>query len=112
MPKLYDLTSLQRDANWLLGLTAQQTLDYLQALYEKKLATYPRTDSRYLTEDMEDGVCKVAEALALAVPFAQAMDGYAPDLPHVIDGSKVSDHHAILPTMGAAGLLNFLELRG
>ena len=55
-PALYDLTTLQRDANRILGYTAQETLDYLQALYEKKLCTYPRTDSRYLTDDMENAV--------------------------------------------------------
>jgi DNA topoisomerase-3 len=102
-PKLYDLTSLQRDANRLLGFTAQQTLDYLQALYEKKLATYPRTDSRYLTEDMEESTKSLIAALLGSVSFAQGIGGYAPDLARVTDGSKVSDHHAILPTLEAAG---------
>jgi DNA topoisomerase-3 len=102
-PKLYDLTGLQRGANRLLGFTAQQTLDYLQSLYEKKLATYPRTDSRYLTEDMEDSTKNIIAALLGAVPFVQGMESYSPDLARVIDGSKVSDHHAVIPTMEAAG---------
>ena len=100
-PKLYDLTSLQREANRLFDYTAQQTLDYLQSLYEKRLATYPRTDSRYLTEDMEAGLPGLCEALAGAFPFLNGLS-----LPvhtaQVVDGSKVSDHHAILPTREAA----------
>ena len=97
-PALYDLTTLQRDANRLLGYTAQQTLDYLQSLYEKKLCTYPRTDSRYLTDDMEDGV----NALALCCagicgtePPAAVCSG------QVCSSKKVSDHHAVVPTMAA-----------
>lgn len=101
-PKLYDLTSLQRDANRLLGFTAQQTLDYLQSLYEKKLATYPRTDSRYLTEDMEDSTRNVITALLGTVPFMKDIKSHTPDLARIIDGSKVSDHHAVIPTMEAA----------
>jgi DNA topoisomerase-3 len=101
-PKLYDLTSLQRDANRLLGFTAQQTLDYLQSLYEKKLATYPRTDSRYLTEDMEDSTRNVIAALLGAIPFIKDVKIYTPDLARITDGSKVSDHHAVIPTMEAA----------
>ena len=97
-PALYDLTTLQRDANRLLGYTAQQTLDYLQSLYEKKLCTYPRTDSRYLTDDMEGGV----NALALCCagicgtePPAAVCSG------QVCSSKKVSDHHAVVPTMAA-----------
>ena len=97
-PALYDLTTLQRDANRLLGYTAQQTLDYLQSLYEKKLCTYPRTDSRYLTDDMESGV----NALALCCagicgtePPAAVCSG------QVCSSKKVSDHHAVVPTMAA-----------
>ena len=96
-PALYDLTSLQRDANRLLGFTAKQTLDYTQSLYEKKLVTYPRTDSRYLTEDM-------AEMLPGLVGMVQKKCGIAPDAPapvntaQVVNGKKVTDHHAILPT--------------
>ena len=97
-PALYDLTALQRDANRLLGYTAQQTLDYLQSLYEKKLCTYPRTDSRYLTDDMESGV----NALALCCagicgtePPAAVYSG------QVCSSKRVSDHHAVVPTMAA-----------
>lgn len=96
-PPLYDLTSLQRDANRQLGFTAQQTLDYVQSLYEKKLITYPRTDSRYLTDDM-------AGMLPELVAVAQQKCGVAPEHPapvnamQVINGKKVSDHHAIIPT--------------
>ena len=97
-PALYDLTTLQRDANRLLGYTAQQTLDYLQSLYEKKLCTYPRTDSRYLTDDMEN----VVNALALCCagicgtePPAAVCSG------QVCSSKKVSDHHAVVPTMAA-----------
>ena len=101
-PALYDLTTLQRDANRLLGYTAQQTLDYLQALYEKKLCTYPRTDSRYLTDDMED---KVSELAAVAAEIAGKPLGEV-HAGQVCSSKKVSDHHAIVPTMtaGSAGL--------
>lgn len=98
-PRLYDLTSLQRDANRLLGYTAQQTLDYAQALYEKKLATYPRTDSRYLTSHMADGVQALADTIMNALPFS--CDGFSPcNASQVVDDSKVSDHHAMIPTVG------------
>ena len=97
-PALYDLTTLQRDANRLLGYTAQQTLDYVQSLYEKKLCTYPRTDSRYLTDDMADGVNDVVSCSAkicnVGTPTAV--------LPkQVCNSKKVSDHHAIIPTMAS-----------
>lgn len=97
-PALYDLTTLQRDANRLLGYTAQQTLDYLQALYEKKLCTYPRTDSRYLTDDM------LGSVPAIVLCAARICGQDAPDevlSQQVCNSKKVSDHHAIIPTMAA-----------
>ena len=96
-PALYDLTTLQRDANRILGFTAQQTLDYLQSLYEKKLCTYPRTDSRYLTDDMESGVPAVA-ACAAGILGVSVGEVFAKQ---VCDSRKVSDHHAVIPTMVA-----------
>ena len=100
-PKLYDLTSLQRDGNRLLGYTAQQVLDYAQALYEKKLLTYPRTDSNYLTEDMKDTLPGLCEAAVSVLPFSVTCSDV--DVTRVVDNSKVSDHHALLPTMQVAG---------
>ena len=99
-PALYDLTTLQRDANRLLGFSAQQTLDYAQALYEKKLVTYPRTDSRYLTEDMESGLPDLVMDTAAAFGFRGAIPVHGKQ---VINSKKVSDHHAILPTQSVAG---------
>ena len=99
-PALYDLTTLQRDANRLLGYSAQQTLDYTQALYEKKLVTYPRTDSRYLTEDMAAGLPGLVMDTAVAFGFRGAIPVHAKQ---VINNQKVSDHHAILPTQSVAG---------
>ena len=96
-PALYDLTTLQRDANRLLGYTAQQTLDYLQALYEKKLCTYPRTDSRFLTDDMAD---KVSEIAAVAANISGRALAEA-NAKQVCNSKKVSDHHAIVPTVTA-----------
>ena len=107
-PKLYDLTTLQREANRYYGYTAQQTLDYIQLLYEKKLATYPRTDSRYLTEDMAAGLPALCETVAAAFPFASGI-AVAVNTAQVIDNSKVSDHHAILPTKQTAAV-NLAEL--
>lgn len=101
-PKLYDLTTLQREANRAYGYTAQQTLDYLQSLYEKKLATYPRTDSRYLTEDMGERLAGLCGTVAGAFPFGGAFSGEVAAA-QVIDSSKVSDHHAILPTKEVSG---------
>lgn len=99
-PKLFDLTTLQRDANRLFGFTAQQTLDYAQSLYEKQLLTYPRTDSRYLTIDMQEKLVPLAEQLAATLPFMEGMQlNLTPA--QVIDDSKVSDHHAIIPTVKA-----------
>ena len=98
-PQLYDLTALQRDANRLLGFTAQQTLDYAQSLYEKRLITYPRTDSRFLTEDMAASlpglVTTTGKAFAVEEPISIHVQ-------QVINGSKVTDHHALLPTKSMA----------
>ena len=100
-PLLYDLTTLQRDANRLLGYTAQQTLDYLQSLYEKKLCTYPRTDSRYLTDDMLGSVPAIVLCAAGIYGVEAPSDILAQQ---VCNSKKVSDHHAILPTMAAGEL--------
>ena len=100
-PKLYDLTTLQREANRIYGYTAQQTLDYIQLLYEKKLATYPRTDSRYLTEDMAGHLPALCRLVAAAFPFASGFDGRV-EAAQVVCNAKVSDHHAIIPTKEAA----------
>lgn len=100
-PKLYDLTTLQRECNRIYGYTAQQTLDYVQSLYEKKLATYPRTDSQYLTSDMQDTVTSLVAWLRCNVPFGKVCPE-APDIARVTDNRKVTDHHAILPTMEIA----------
>ena len=97
-PALYDLTTIQRDANRLLGYTAQQTLDYVQSLYEKKLCTYPRTDSRYLTDDMADNVKAVVICSAGICGGAEPASVKASQ---VCNSKKVSDHHAIIPTMVA-----------
>ncbi len=106
-PLLYDLTTLQRDANRILGYTAQQTLDYAQSLYEKKLCTYPRTDSRYLTEDMEgtiDALLKVSSRLTSSNIKSHEFTTYK-----VCNNKKVSDHHAIIPTL-TAGKADLFEL--
>ena len=96
-PKLYDLTTLQREANRYFGYTAKQTLDYTQKLYEAKLVTYPRTDSQYLTEDMESTARNIIQALPGILPFAVELT-FAPNVWNVIDNQKVTDHHAIIPT--------------
>ena len=98
-PALYDLTTLQRDANRILGYTAQQTLDYLQALYEKKLCTYPRTDSRYLTDDMEGTVPRLVSAAVTICGLDAPGDVLASQ---VCNSGKVTDHHAVVPTGSAA----------
>ena len=98
-PPLYDLTTLQRDANRLLGFTAQQTLNYAQSLYEKKLITYPRTDSRFLTEDMAASLPGLMSAAAGAFDVHEAVPIHAEQ---AINNSKVSDHHALLPTASVA----------
>ena len=97
-PKLYDLTTLQREANRLLGYTAKQTLDYAQSLYEKKLLTYPRTDSRYLTSDMSETASCVLH-LAASVPPFDGCGNFFPLVEAMISDKDVSDHHAIIPTM-------------
>ena len=109
-PLLYDLTTLQRDANRIFGYTAQQTLEYAQALYEKKLLTYhekklltyPRTDSRFLTHDMEEKMPELASRVSGTLPFAAGLDlgGHAET---VVNDKKVSDHHAIIPTDSMPG---------
>lgn len=97
-PKLYDLTTLQREANRILGYTAKQTLDYAQSLYEKKLLTYPRTDSRYLTSDMAETASVIVHLAARIAPF-NGCASFFPDVLSLISDKDVSDHHAIIPTM-------------
>ena len=97
-PKLYDLTTLQREANRLFGYTAKQTLDYAQSLYEKKLLTYPRTDSRYLTSDMAETASCVIHLVAKLPPF-DGCGNFFPLVEAMISDKDVSDHHAIIPTM-------------
>lgn len=96
-PALYDLTTLQRDANRILGFTAQQTLDYLQSLYEKKLCTYPRTDSRFLTDDM---VSRVPDIVKIATQICNSSEPVV-NAVQICNSKKVSDHHAIIPTESA-----------
>ena len=121
-PKLYDLTALQRDANRIYGYTAQQTLDYAQTLYEKKLATYPRTDSRFLTHDLRDRLPTLIECVEQVLPFSSGLP-LAVHTQQVIRDEKVSDHHAIIPTqnmtrealaqlpMGERSILTLLAVR-
>ena len=97
-PKLYDLTTLQRDANRLFGFTAKQTLEYTQSLYEKKLVTYPRTDSQYLSDDMEGTAKNVIEAIFNSLLFEQNIM-FNPDIKRILNSKKVTDHNAIIPTM-------------
>lgn len=97
-PKLYDLTTLQRETNRMFGYTAKQTLDYAQSLYEKKLLTYPRTDSRYLTSDMAETASCILHLAAKVPPFDGCAD-FIPDVAALISDQDVSDHHAIIPTM-------------
>ena len=102
-PQLYDLTTLQRDANRLFGYTAKQTLDYTQSLYEKRLVTYPRTDSRYLSDDMEETARKVLYLVRREFSFigeAKDIDDYG----RILNSRKVTDHHAIIPTPEIASL--------
>ena len=100
-PKLFDLTGLQREANRIFGYTAKQTLDLAQALYEKRLLTYPRTDSQFLTDDMGETAAGIAALLCGKLPFMQGAD-FTPDVSRLLDSKKVSDHHAIIPTMELA----------
>ena len=97
-PKLYDLTTLQRDANRLFGFTAKQTLEYTQSLYEKKLVTYPRTDSQYLSDDMDGTARNVIEAIFNSLLFEQNIM-FNPNIKRILNSKKVTDHHAIIPTM-------------
>ena len=96
--KLYDLTTLQREANRVFGYTAKQTLDYAQSLYEKKLLTYPHTDSRYLTGDMTE-TASVVLHLAARVPPFDACPKFFPDVLALVNDKEVSDHHALIPTL-------------
>lgn len=100
-PKLYDLTTLQRDANRLFGFTAKQTLEYMQSLYEKKLATYPRTDSQFLSDDMGQTAENVIDAVFRSLMFEENK-AYRPDIKRILNSKKVTDHHAIIPTMEIA----------
>ena len=100
-PKLFDLTSLQREANRIYGYTAKQTLDLAQSLYEKRLLTYPRTDSAFLTDDMGDTAAGVIALLCGKLPFMASVD-FTPEVAKVLNSKKVSDHHAIIPTMELA----------
>ena len=97
-PKLYDLTTLQREANRYFSFTAQQTLDLVQSLYEKKLLTYPRTDSQFITDDMEGTVQQVISILCRKLPLFDGV-AYTPDIDRISNNAKVTDHHAILPTV-------------
>ena len=100
-PKLYDLTTLQREANRMFGYTAQQTLDAVQEMYEQKLVTYPRTDSQYLTDEMGESTETLIQMLFGKMPYAEGLE-YHPDVSKVLNSKKVSDHHAIIPTMEVA----------
>ena len=97
-PKLFDLTSLQREANRIYGYTAKQTLDLAQTLYEKKLLTYPRTDSAFLTDDMGGTAQSIIALLCGKLPFMAGVS-FTPEVSRVLNSKKVSDHHAIIPTM-------------
>ena len=107
-PKLYDLTTLQREANKLFGLTAAQTLEIVQGLYEKKIVTYPRTDSKFITEDMAHGmgalISMSGNLLSGVMGGSTLFDNFSPNIPIIVNNSKVTDHHAILPTMQAANI--------
>ena len=100
-PKLFDLTSLQREANRIYGYTAKQTLDLAQSLYEKKLLTYPRTDSTFLTDDMGETAAGIIALLCGELPFMVGVS-FTPEVSRVLNSKKVSDHHAIIPTMELA----------
>lgn len=100
-PHLYDLTTLQREANRLYGFTAQQTLDYTQSLYEMKLVTYPRTDSQYITDDMDGTARSIAESVGKKFAHFEGLV-LSPDTKRVINNKKVSDHHGIIPTVELA----------
>jgi len=95
-PKLYDLTTLQREANKLFGYTATQTLSAVQNLYEQKIATYPRTDSRFITEDMAAGIPLLVQSMTGILPFDTGIGNINPA--QIVNNAKVTDHHAIIPT--------------
>lgn len=97
-PKLYDLTTLQRESNRYYGFTAQQTLDLVQSLYEKKLLTYPRTDSQFITEDMESTARQVISIVSRKLPLFEGI-AHKPDIGRITNNAKVTDHHAIIPTV-------------
>ena len=97
-PKLFDLTALQKEANHIFGYTAKQTLDLAQSLYEKKLLTYPRTDSNYLTDDMKETADKVILMLFSKLSFMKSIE-FTPEITGLLNSKKVSDHHAVIPTM-------------
>ena len=97
-PRLYDLTTLQREANRYYGFTAQQTLDLVQSLYEKKLLTYPRTDSQFITEDMESTARQVIGIVSRKLPLFGGIT-HEPDIGRITNNAKVTDHHAIIPTV-------------
>jgi len=97
-PKLFDLTALQKEANRIFGYTAKQTLDLAQSLYEKKLLTYPRTDSNYLTDDMKETADKVILMLLSKLSFMQSIE-FTSEITRLLNSKKVSDHHAVIPTM-------------
>lgn len=97
-PKLFDLTALQKEANRIFGYTAKQTLDLAQSLYEKKLLTYPRTDSNYLTDDMKETADKVILMLFSKLSFMKSIE-FTPEITGLLNSKRVSDHHAVIPTM-------------
>jgi DNA topoisomerase-3 len=97
-PRLFDLTTLQREANRQYGYTAQQTLDFTQSLYEKKLCTYPRTDSQFITDDMTETVENIVNLVCRYIPCCNGISIASPDIKRITDNKKVSDHHALLPT--------------
>ena len=97
-PRLYDLTTLQREANRYYGFTAQQTLDLVQSLYEKKLLTYPRTDSQFITEDMEATARQVITIVKRSISMFSSISN-EPDIRHITNNAKITDHHAVLPTV-------------
>ena len=97
-PKLYDLTTLQREANRYYGFTAQQSLDLVQSLYEKKLLSYPRTDSQFITEDMESTARQVIGIVSRKLPLFEGIT-HEPDIGRITNNAKVTDHHAIIPTV-------------
>jgi DNA topoisomerase-3 len=105
-PKLYDLTTLQRDANRIFSFTAKQTLEYTQSLYEKKLCTYPRTDSQYLSDDMEETAKSVLAMVEDIFPYLRNETTWVADFKRIMDSRKVTDHHAIIPTTQIKNLRN------